>query len=629
MCSFRWSLLVRLRTESSVSIFNFHFSIFIFHFSIFIFQISYFETSGGKISHNQPPDIKQPEPSQNNQLPTRTTPRKNTMVWSFANSEMRKRCGRYSTASTHTRRISHTNMLGGCNGKLFVNDTEVNEFQNAYAIDIQRGMCALPLTEIHSRVFPFYMDVDLELPTYTIHSGFEVAFVTCLQNTLSKFYASVLDTGGGGEHNDSGSIDPFCIVVCTKTKGASARKTGKLVWYETQLPLPYDYNIMDIPERLHDDLLERINEQPNIDQNQQSVIRIPQGVLQESVPDERQFCVRSNDVIIVNNRVFYPAPSWKHGFHIHIYNLFVTIHEVTLIRENTIQACLHASQPWGAMLGKSTITEQEWRGIIDEKVYCHSERGGGLRLIGAPKSTGRCKHLMRRPTFDCEHCMHTFGHILDDSFYWPRTVYRGQSVSGIPCVDTQRSQRARTHFKWALEITSVRCRIDATVTTGFKTFPGHMRLQNNSIWSSISNQSSSPLSKVPRRVVLDSSEREYCQARTWQASSFRESTSDAQLTVVKNIATRINHAYKDCYFVVKNSEKATACFVSFRGPGSTYCMNKKDHHNSSSVYMVINQAHAQMRCRCTKPTLRSCGTCARYKSPIIALTQDERAVMNF
>lgn len=97
--------------------------------------------------------------------------------------------------------VTHTRLD---NGKFEIHNSEVEEFQNCVAEDIRSGNVP-SLSEFHTVVFPFYADVDLEIPVQTLTDEAILEMTIIMNSQIGRFYPEAI-------HKDI----MHCL-VCTKS----------------------------------------------------------------------------------------------------------------------------------------------------------------------------------------------------------------------------------------------------------------------------------------------------------------------------------------------------------------------------------------------------------------------------
>lgn len=102
--------------------------------------------------------------------------------------------------STHTHRL----LTGGC---LTVPDQMAPTFRGKLAEDMSLGTMPC-LMEVHSLVFPMFVDLDLKLPSATLGDDALEKLAAVMNGQLSRFYAN--------------ATAPFRVIVCTKTPPPSS-----------------------------------------------------------------------------------------------------------------------------------------------------------------------------------------------------------------------------------------------------------------------------------------------------------------------------------------------------------------------------------------------------------------------
>ena len=112
---------------------------------------------------------------------------------------------------------------------------------------------------------------------------------------------------------------------------------------------------------------------------------------------------------------------WKHGIHIHLPEVIIDVERVGFIRECVVQELVAENNFFTDAL---KTTDLNWYDILDDKVYQGSHRGGGLRMIGAPKMT-RCK--IKHSKGDICPCNRNKGYLIDGAYYWPTWIFKGLS----------------------------------------------------------------------------------------------------------------------------------------------------------------------------------------------------------
>lgn len=289
---------------------------------------------------------------------------------------------------------------------------------------------------------------------------------------------------------------------------------------------------------------------------------------------------------------------YKNGIHFHWPELIVTIDYAFTLRQHFVWAL--GREDWTDALGLDLNGSGAWDDILDLGVYKASERGGGLRMVGAPKAR-KCPN----DHFNvCNLCSNK-KYILDDNVYRPFTVVCGDRVDG------DRLRMLNTNISLLLCSTTVRCKSNVVVTPGWN--------------MSIPTEQYTVANKGGKLTV---------KSLTQGKTAFRGNViNDPQvLGIIRKMLVTHSEMYQESQILAKFDGKKYR--VDLREKNSTFCLNKNACHSSNHVYMEIFKYKSnfefmtQMKCYCPKPIKRTCGvTCKLFGSKPKPLNRDEAEVL--
>jgi len=311
---------------------------------------------------------------------------------------------------------------------------------------------------------------------------------------------------------------------------------------------------------------------------------------------------------------------YKHGLHIHFPNLYVNADQARSIRMGLMNGLL--VHVWSDEFG---IERPPWDEIIDESVY-----NCGLRMIRAPKAQrcGTCRADVNNRA--CDECHKSnMGYIIED-----RNVYdlhaafeNGRpSPTYLQFVGANGARLAR-----AVSVRSTHM----DVTPGFEVYPGCPPAARAS-----SSSSAGGRRKRPFGLMDGDAHRMQAKYRNGE-----DVTDSAKVAVVHAQLCKHSEMYRSCCVVSIKKYKNTLC-VGIMGDNATYCLNKRDKHNSNRVWMLIKQGNSATNyqsnmkcyCRCATPRLgeeeQSAGKigisgklCSGFTSEERSLTRDQVRVL--
>lgn len=283
---------------------------------------------------------------------------------------------------------------------------------------------------------------------------------------------------------------------------------------------------------------------------------------------------------------------FKHGLHIHFPELLVNVSQARQMRVGMLDYLITRAS-WMQEFGD---VRPDWNGIIDEAVY-----DSGLRMMYAPKGKKCPECKGNKNVFACGGCdPATRGYVIDKRFYEFWCAFK----NGVVVEDTTPyTNNCQNLFRK----TSVRC-LEGTVETPGYTVPPGTRL---------------PPMKAKRGRDVEHS----------APPQFKRDTidiDDARKTkILHKYLCGYNDKYNECVItriVQKVGSGKKEMWVNIAGPGSTFCPNKGDYHNSNRVYMIVkpqpaegssrshavckptagdSQAHAVLKCYCKCATVRN------------------------
>lgn len=408
--------------------------------------------------------------------------------------------------------------------------------------DIESGSM-LPINEIHSSpTFPMYADMDMKVRLRSVGEPLLFKMMEKVASQVSRFY--------GGRS--------FRMVVCSRPPTCASMN-------------PLEWRVVP-PEELG------------------SKVRVPirsmelRALLQHGldVPAQQWEALRRSApshmdcVLLDDNTCVEPMPGevWRHGYHLYWPDLIVDYDTAMAIRAGIISGL--DSLPWSEDFGSMSM---DWEDILDTAVYCKTNTGGGLRMVGAPKAVP-CPNsgCVREEAMNCP-CFDTDGKVIDTGNVYNATH---EMVDGTlrPFYSTANTSiTVRT-----LQATSIRCPEPTPATTGFAPYPGFsMPLRPPAAGSSGGGRK--------RKAKYSSDEAKLPQP-------YKATSSLIEDPAVHEICRKQLHRHSSHYDASKMTVRTNgkAKFPSIRvllsGDGARWCGCKGDFHTSSNVYMVIEKSSA-------------------------------------
>ena len=329
------------------------------------------------------------------------------------------------------------------------------------------------------------------------------------------------------------------------------------------------------------------------------------GAVAASVLARAQTQIFADDTLLMSEGTrLQPADGlWKHGVHVHFKDLLVDIHRATFIRAYCVQG-MQGNHDWTRMMG---VPAPDWQDILDVNVYNDSRRGGGLRLVHAPKMvpcpvrhTVEEKKMWRRSEAEACICFAHDGRILDDNVYTVTSVHEAGERS--PAKLAQLEANFAMRFTW----TTVRCASTAALTDGFVEFEGCPRpvTIGTGAAGSAGGSGSGAARGRKRRVRTED---EKLSGSGFEEVAISPHMSDMLRAEVNRHTEgqEFHGVYRDVSVrLVANAARTVFC-VNLYGNGARYCMNKGGEHQSSRAWMRVTASGAwhmtsRMKCHCKK-----------------------------
>lgn len=520
-------------------------------------------------------------------------------------------------------KISHTNMSGGA---YLVEDDYVGLFNRYLVADLRQMNVLGALTEIHTPLFPMFFDVDLMLERATPIDDFVRCLAGIIQTVIATFYPhGPVVVAPESESTPAPSVpstDWFRVVVCTKhendfSTGETRRhvcppapfKRPPVTWVEVTDTSQSDRSgAVEAPDVLAEALLRAA-----LQASDSACPGVTEGTVLHLAPADAKTSeglgLVAGDVVKVHvswtrtnpeqgeDRFFRPVGGkWKHGLHIHVPEVVVNVEQAARIRSSVLdQLDLHGRRVAHYLKTDSgnEVYNLKWSEIIDEGVYRHTLRGGGLRLIGAPK-TERCR--ARHPMGAVCPCMSNGGKLIDPCYYWPEHVYRGKQVvyeNDLP-VDVARPEaflrdESDAALREMVRMTTVRCAVDVEATPGWRMDPSSM-LSRRSMW----NAGATDRKKLP--LAFEPSAQEVQLAKTKVATGGEKAstflTDEAyindprKLREIRGILESISPRYAAVALRARGT--SDHIIVCLQGRGCNFCPGKGREHSRSTVFMYIS-----------------------------------------
>ena len=486
---------------------------------------------------------------------------------------------------------SHYCMMGGPIGKMAISDARMNDFRDACKADIESGERMPSVSEIHTSVFPFYLDIDVKMRSAAPLTEFYVRVVACLQETIASFFPD--RSHADGDLASSSGARPFRVVLCEKHRAT-----------------PGEANFHEWEEFTFDEEERGTDSSPPL----REVATPPQSLLARLARGQTKFSrgewgtdeTLAGFVPLADEYVSVPGDeaggggavrrfrptdrTWKHGAHVHVPELLVDVNRVALVRESFLARLERES--WKGLLGFDPSYAQ-WRDIVDEAVYKNQT---GLRLIGAPKAK-RCpvKHEKAKCCSLCR--MMNYGNVVEPNFYWPTRVFRGfdreeegSRLRVRPRCEEDQQNGIINNVARALRNTTVRSPVDATPTPGFSPPPGCPPVPQSSIFYSGASASGASRKKkmIEREAMGDTATGGKRQRGETKKTLVTDSAVNA---AIRKVVSLFGSYYDNCVLVAKEDGKG-GFEVAFRGNGATYCLNKDGYHASSTPKVKLRPVGA-------------------------------------
>lgn len=302
---------------------------------------------------------------------------------------------------------------------------------------------------------------------------------------------------------------------------------------------------------------------------------------------------------------------YKHGIHFYAPNLMVDSTQARDIRMTILYIFENAFGP--------RDVDNNWEIVIDESVYI----GSGLRVPWSFKAAP-CREKTKDHS-GCGKCKGTY-RVFDPRYYKPEFA-----VNSKGDIDTAETQHYAGDFVYAMKKLSIR-NINAEETTiGYHlpaNAPRHVpeKRQNAKAKQAMAERAKqSAYDSDDERLEMHTTE----QQRALDAMKGKR-VMDLKLYPcivdslgdIKKRCGQWDDLYISKVFRVDTNDDAMFFMMAVAGPGSHYCLNKGDHHNSSSIWFLITKDGAQQKCFCRKPTISkdpdavSCGKYASIHIPI-------------
>lgn len=466
--------------------------------------------------------------------------------------------------------ISHTLFTGG---KFYVPHGKCEEYFEALERDILEGNVP-SASEVHTLVFPFFCDFDCPLPVRALPREVVLRIARVINAQVARFFPSA----------DASSIE--CLVLQKRPDGIEQMQSAAdfgLRWHEVD---PDDASLRPEHEVHNDRLASALAFKMELSPSELDGLNMPEGAL-----------TWDSFVRTMSGAVVRPSGKWKHGLHVHWPRLHVDVGRALQIRAGILSGLDRISWKWE--LG---VDRPDWDAIVDEGVYQASDRGGGLRVVGAPKAK-KCKACTPADQM-CPVCLRANNrHIVDvASVYVPTVWIVGEGERNVQALAVGRLVRK----------TTVRCWTEAPrLTTGYAVYQGCPPL------SDASRKRSAGGGAKKRGAASVAGGDLPCKLRRL------EDVSDSEvLAIARRLVAAYSDKYKDARVSVRRAP--TKYVVVLSGDGATFCLNKGGYHNSQRVYMEVRkhlgEYHTFMHCWCKCKVLRStgvtCGSASIVRGPI-------------
>ena len=577
-----------------------------------------------------------------------------------------------------TARISHASMTMG---RYYVPDERMPELWAAMAEDMQgRGedqqdRFAPPLSEQHTRLFNFYLDLDMQFPCAQLPQDGLMAMARILKEETRRFFP-----------NSEEYHDRLRILVCTKSRGfGKPLPVKQLAEWEVfdgsggveikgddgsaARLLREAYELADADRRTvaiqlshwasatkhgtgggdayegpggvwvrdhADHAVVRFRLVDAAPASAEPVFGEPRRLLQE-LTASRAACSRfsvseavarelggmsllSDCAVRVDDGLWARPVTrlFKHGVHVHWSPCVVDVARAYQMRKGVVLAFARHAHRLQDCFGLE-LGEAEWDEIVDESVY-----NTGLRMIGAPKAVQVRTHgaaVPYRYQKTNSETNQTKFFAVDPQAYDVHLMLRGDEVVDyFGTCDLQ--ERRETHFikftTQALRETSVRCRDDVELTPNFFAHSGlHTVTQP------------APGGAGKRKRGAKPGDEKKTLGKDYAASV--AVTDPAKLQILRKCLLEHSAEYKDCEIKAFAHPKKTEMRVQLSNIGCTYCLNKGGFHSRNRVYMLVYGsadktpvAVSHMQCWSTKEQL--CGvSCKGFKSQSKRSTPEEHA----
>lgn len=318
--------------------------------------------------------------------------------------------------------VTHAIMTGG---KFFIPLSMFREYLSALCGDF-RCSTSMCVSELHSLVFPFYLDVDLTCGLQYLPTEFSVKLVTIANAQIRKFF-------------DEECPDILECIICDKSHGAEMQHSSDhpcgVAWHEVCRQGEHDVLIAD------EELAALLDERQCL--TNAELLRT--GVY-----------VRPAHLVITSSgRLMKPSVVWKHGFHIHWPRFNVDVDRALYVRESILAGVTRCDweHEYGLKVG-------DWSDVIDRSVY-----NSGLRLVGSPKSS-KCKSCKAKDP-SCTACRRMNNrHIINPSHYRFSVAVRDQTI------DPELTAHLKGNLLFVFQKTTVRCWNDhPKMTEGWRIYP--------------------------------------------------------------------------------------------------------------------------------------------------------------
>lgn len=590
---------------------------------------------------------------------------------------------RYYVTGSSTARISHASMTMG---KFFVPHDQMQNLHAAVVRDLEAGGFVPPLSEQHSRLFNFYLDLDMQLPCSQLTQECLHAFTRILKDETKRFFPDAppafheklyilvctKESGRGrpltvktptewelcGSDQDGREIEGVqerataTDLLATAYELAEARRgsiafqkaswnsatrhgAGGGQWYRDDFGDVWHRDLAEqaevvfrksgdegLPSECAFGEVERLLAE-KVKAARRRDVRF--ALPETAVAELAAISIASDQVVVLPGgvRLRPVARVFKHGLHAHWSPCVVDVARAYQMRRGVVLAFARHASELASFLGVE-LEEADWEDIVDESVY-----NTGLRMLGAPKATqvrtvNAAVPWRFQVTNGATNITKFFA--VDPDSYGLDVILKGDVISEHfeEGAAALPPTRRDQHFTKFMKraLEMTSVRCHDDVEMT-PGFFAHSGL--HTVTQPVSGQPSKrkKASKADDKKALG---RDH--------GGFAQILDPRKLALLKTMLIQHSGEYKECEIKAFMHSKKKEVRVQLTNIGCTFCLNKAGFHSKNRAYMIVCEspekknkvAVSSMRCWSTKEQL--CGvSCKIFKSIGIRSTLEEHAIL--